>query len=72
MGIDAVLELVIRILLAIAMVSFVMTFLIYPLVNVFTPFLYMLFPYSGFDVVYHVLRAFVFMLGLWALSKVLA
>ena len=72
MGIDAILNLIIRILLSVAIVSFCMYFLILPLFHTFLPMLYMLFPFDGFALVYHVLRAFAFMLGLWALSKVLA
>lgn len=62
----------IRILLAIAIVSFCLYFLMLPLFHTFLPMLYVILPFDGYAIVYHILRAFAFMLGLWALSKVLA
>lgn len=72
MGIDAILNLIIRVLLSVAIVAFCLYFLILPLFHTFLPMLYLVLPFDGYAIVYHILRAFAFMLGLWALSKVLA
>lgn len=67
-----IINLVIRAIFSIAIVAFCMYFLILPLFHAFLPMIYLVLPFDAYVIIYHILAAFTFMLGLWALSKILA